>query len=242
MLIGVALVLVSGCGGGGGGTPTGPAPPPGGGNHNPTANLNIDKSHLRYGEIAQLSVLASDQDGDQLTFSWSATRGTVTSSGTTATTATFTAGSQWGQATATVTASDGHGGSAQATAQTYIRNPSAPAFTLRPVASSLPSCTGFALEITSPEAVVLTNMFVWPNGPNSGCGAYNENFMPPLALQAGQTYVFRTGRDCIWPDDCNGARVDYYEIVINGSRQEPDGGTFYFDCKRWRPSSPTSCQ
>lgn len=238
----VVLLLAAGlglsCSGGGGDGPTAP-PGGGGGNHNPTANLNIDKLHMAYGETAQLALVASDPDGDQVTSAWSAVKGIVTSSGPTATVASFTAGNQWGQASATATVSDGRGGSVQATVQTYIRNPLPPVFTLRPVASLQPTCDGFALEVTPSEAVIITQLLVWPDGPAGSC-KLSRDISPPLSLAAGQTYVFRDPV-CIRLD-CGSNTISYYEIILVGTRPEPDGGSFVYDCPTWRRSSPTVCQ
>ena len=152
---------VAGCGkGGDAAAPT--SPPPGGDNHNPTVNLNIDPTHLAYGQTATLSVSASDPDGNQVTFTWSAVLGTVSTSGPTATSASFTAGNHWGQASVTLTASDAKGGTTQATALTYIRNPNPPDFALAPVASTVSGCTGFALQFTPGEDVPVSALYIQP--------------------------------------------------------------------------------
>lgn len=245
LLLYSGLWLIAGCGGGD--DDSNPTQPPGGGNnHAPTVNLNIDSAHLAYGGTAQLSVQAVDSDGDQVTFSWSAVLGTVASSGPTSTTATFTAGSQWGQASVTVTASDGKGGSAQATSQTYIRNPNPPAFQLFGTTSS--TCGtgtanpyGFVLRITPPEAVTITHISMKPqqqtwNGPCTD----TDNYATPIQLTAGQQYPWTDG-GCINPatEWCSGVTSNYWSIVISGKRSEPDGGTYYFECDSWDPSNPS---
>jgi len=228
---------VAGCGkGGDAAAPT--LPPPGGGNHDPTVNLDIDPTHLAYRQTATLTVSASDPDGDQVTFTWSAVLGTVLSSGPTATSASFTAGNHWGQASVTVTASDGKGGTAQATALTYIRNPSPPGFALTPVASTVSGCTGFALQFTPGEDVLVSALYIWPRDVSSGCNQ-SRSYSPPRSVSGGQPYVVRDP-GCLWPE-CLGVSILRYEVVISGRRPEPDGGSFTFDCPDLWPSSPGSC-
>lgn len=242
----LTLSLV-GCSGGGGGDPPLTQPPPGGGNQNPTVNLNIDKTHLAYNETAQLSLTASDPDGDQVTFTWSGVKGTVTTSGPTATTATFKAGTTWGQGSATAAASDGSGGNAQATAQTYVRNPNPPQFTLFPVGSS--TCgydtvnpDGFLLRITPGEAVLLTSVSIRPRDCTSGQCARSLSYTTPLSLSAGQEYVWTEGgcrtSVCCASLDCG--ECTRWTVEISGRRPEPDGGSFTYRCYSWSSRDPLS--
>lgn len=246
-LLAVVASLLFGCSGGGGG-PT--EPPPGAGNHSPTANLNINNVHLAYAGTAQLSVTATDPDGDQLTFSWSATLGTVSSSGPTASTATFTAGSQWGQAQVTVTVSDGKGGSAQATALTYVRNPNPPAFSFFPdvIANSCgygtPNPEGFVLRLTPAEAVLISTIVVGPRDTYcfGGCQK-TRNYTNAIGLSAGQQYLWIDG-SCLLPDCCYnngcGSNCPFWQIRIVGRRPEPDGGSFEYRCNSWSPLYPST--
>jgi hypothetical protein len=178
----------------------------------------------------------SDVDGDQVTFTWSAVRGTVTSSGPTATSATFTAAQQWGVVTVTVTASDGKGGSAQATAQSYIRNPSPPSLAVSAGAPTFPQCTGFVVQVTPAEAISVTNLFVHALDVPAGCDYSRDFSASPVSIPSGQTGALRgQGVDCIW-DQCAGDPVSRYAVTIQGRRPEPDGGTFAFTCPRFDPS------
>ena len=227
------VALLFGCSGGGGDPPTQPPP---GTNHNPTVNLTLDKAHLAYGEIGQLSVAATDVDGDQITFTWAAVRGTVSSSGPTATSAIFTAGQQWGAVTVTVTASDGKGGSAQATAQSYIRNPSPPSLQLSAVAGSFAQCEGFCIQVTPTEAILVTRLFVRPDAASGSC-TYNRDYSAsPISIGSGQAVALRgQGVDCIWYE-CLDQPSLRYAVTVYGRRPEPDGGTFSFSCPRFDPS------
>jgi hypothetical protein len=246
-LIPIVLLIVGavGCSGGGGSDPP-TQPPPGGGNRAPTANLNLDKTHLAYNETVQLTVVASDPDGDQVTFGWSGVRGAITSSGPTSTSATFQAGSEWGAATATVTASDGKGGQAHATAQAYVRNPTVPRFALFPVGTA--TCgygranpEGFVLRITPEEAVVLKNIAIRPrNCGYSPCGRIRSYASAPISIGAGQEFVWSDGgcqtMGCCVSQDCGSC--NYWTVEIQGHRPEPDGGTFTYSCASWNPSYP----
>lgn len=245
LALALSVVAVVGCSGKGGNGPT--QPPPQGGNHSPTANLNIDKAHLAYNEAAQLSVTSSDADGDQVSFGWTASKGTVTTSGPTSTTAAFKAGTQWGQASATVTASDGKGGSAQATAKTYIRNPNPPDFAF--VGTSSPNCgpgtsnpTAFILRLTPAESVFLTFISIYPRDGCTSCGTSRNYFANPIVLNAGQAYSW-TDAFCFSPSCCENSgcgNCGYWTITIQGRRPEPDGGTFSFECRSWNPANPSS--
>jgi hypothetical protein len=236
--------ILLGCSGGGDGGPVTPPPPDG--NHAPTVNLNIDKAHVAYNETAQLSVTSSDVDGDQVTFGWTAAKGTVTTSGPTSTTATFKAGAQWGQASATVNASDGKGGSAQATALTYVRNPNPPAFAFAGTSSA--NCgpgtsnpTAFILRLTPAESVLLTFISIYPRDGCTSCGT-SRNYSSPIVLGAGQAYSW-TDAFCFSPSCCENSgcgNCGYWTITIQGRRPEPDGGTFSFECHSWNPAYPTS--
>jgi hypothetical protein len=201
-----------------GSSPTEP-PPPGGGNHNPTINTNTSTTHLTYGATAQITVSVSDPDGDQVTIAYTATRGTVTSSGPTATTATFTAGSSWGPAAVTATASDGRGGTASAVASMYIRNPDPPRFAVAPI------CLGtnaVDVRITPQETVLLDQVQVVCEDPYS-CGTAKD-YSPPQLVNANQT--FTAGCVTCSAPSCGSP---YRNVFIAGHRPEPDGGAFYVE-------------
>lgn len=225
-----ACVLAAGCSKSG----SSPTSPSDGGstNHNPTLNVNTSTTHLVYGGTATISVTATDPDGDAVTLSYAATGGTTSSSGPTATTATFTAGSQWGPAVVTVTASDGKGGTAQATAAMYIRNPNPPAFVIEGTGST--SCGGanFLVQATSPEAVLVTNFSCFPRDAGSTCSGASWHYSTPVSLPANQGYTFNYpggNGPCAGNTDC----TRYWQVGIVGQRPEPDGGTFTWSIGDW---------
>jgi len=233
------LLTASGCGGGGS-DPTGPGGGGGGGgntNHAPTVSINTNTTHLSYGGSATITVTASDVDGDQLAYSYAGVKGTVSNSGTTATTASFTAGQQWGDASVTVTVTDGKGGSTQATASMYVRNPTVPHLSLSAVASLNPSCDGFAVAVGAPEAVLVTSVHIVAPIISSGDCTYSRDFSSsPVSVPSGGMVPLRgQGIDCIW-NACTGEAVSQYVITVQGKRPEPDGGTFSFSCPSFDPS------
>ncbi len=247
MLLILTLALLSTCSKGGK-TPTAPtgAGGGGGGNHAPTVNLNIDKTVLNPNQTATLSATTADADGDQVTLAWRAGRGTVQSSGPTATTATYTAPSAFGSDSVVATASDGHGGSGQATAHTYVRNPSPPVFTFGGTGSA--SCgvgtavpTGFNLTLTPAEDVLITSIRVQSRDCPVCSYSHIRDYSPPLSIRAGTTYVwtdFCIDTQCCAFNGC-GSPCAFWAITIIGSRPAPDGGSFYYQCPSW--SGGTNC-
>jgi len=236
----VTAILTLSCSGGGGKGSTPTAPGGGvGGNHAPTVNLNVDKTVLGYGQTATLTAAPSDADGDQLTLAWKAGRGTVQSSGPTATTATYTAPNSWGADSATVTVSDGKGGTAAATADTYVRNPNPPAFTLAAVGSAscgygTPIPDGFVLSITSGEDVLVTDIIVHPSFCTSSSCTESRHYATPLVLRAGVAYD--------WTDVCltttccttySCGTCGHWDVIILGARPSPDGGGYSYECPSW---------
>lgn len=99
----VLAVTVAGCGGGGGG----------GGNSNPVINsLTAAAQAIWQSGSTQITVAASDPDGDPLTYTWSANGGNINGAGTSVL---FTAPSSGGRYTVTVTVRDSGGGQATRT-------------------------------------------------------------------------------------------------------------------------------
>lgn len=228
LLVG-CLALASGCSGKGGDGPT--QPPPGAGNHNPTVGINASSTHLGYGGPATITVSAADADGDQLSFSYSATGGTVTSSGPTATQALFTAGSQWGAASVTVTVTDGHGGSATATANMYVRNPAPPrvcAFAGSPCGSS------FRLGLRPDENIVVTRV-TYENYVHSGCMTQKD--YAGVAIAKNVIYSF-DDLDCASCSQATGNEFYTWNVEVTLHRPEPDGGQFTVQMS-WNPVSAT---
>src|SRR5687768_10047654 len=91
-----------------------PPPPPPPSNREPTVSCEIEKTTLRPGESTRVRAIASDADGDALTYSWSATAGRIVGTGATVN---FESTGMTPPASATirVRVSDGRGGDAEAT-------------------------------------------------------------------------------------------------------------------------------
>jgi hypothetical protein len=222
-----------GCGGGDDGS--NPVNPPGGDtNHAPTVNLNINNTHLAYGGAAQLSVGASDLDGDQVTLTWSAVLGTVSTSGPTSKTATFTAGNQWGQASVTVTASDGKGGTAQATALTYIRNPTPPQVCFAPPSGGC-SAAAYPLTLVAQLEAILVTRVAYQSFDNSNCGALKD-YSPPLTMAQDVPHEFGEVGCASCPGQTSGVGYTWY-VSISCRRPEPDGGGFLLSGLQWNPTA-----
>src|SRR2546425_1355435 len=190
--VALAVTLFVGCSKSGG-SPTSPG---GGnaGNHHPTLNANTTTAHLAYAGTATITATGTDVDGDQLTYAYTASGGTVAASGPTATTATFTAANRWGPATVTVTVSDGKGGSAQAMVSMYVRNPSPPTFTIAKAGTQYcdygiptPGVDCFEVRLTTPESVILTEFSIDANYVAS-CTDHQWSY-GDVAVGAGQSFV-----------------------------------------------------
>ena len=192
-----------------------PTAPGGGGNHNPTISVNTNRLKLNPHDQVAITVVASDPDGDQLTYAYTATGGTISASGPTATTATFTAGAQPGPASVTAAASDGHGGAANGTASMYIRDP-APAVTFG--GSGSLNCD--RLRIRATGACTLTSITVWV-GNNSYTGEVLD-VTPPITMASGDVVIVGTAGGGCW-------NMTSYQVMwatVWGTRAEPDGGQF----------------
>jgi len=90
-------------------------------NHPPTASLSVEHSEILPGEHTGITCNGSDPDNDPLTYSYSATGGQVTGSGSHVQ---FDAsGLQPGKYTVKCTVSDGRGGTADASGNVEVREP-----------------------------------------------------------------------------------------------------------------------
>jgi len=87
-------------------------PPAAAPNGNPNVSCEIERSEVLPGERVGVRAVGSDPDGDTLTYEWRATAGSVVGTGPSVT---FDSTGVTGSATITVRASDGRGGSAEAT-------------------------------------------------------------------------------------------------------------------------------
>jgi outer membrane protein OmpA-like peptidoglycan-associated protein len=90
-------------------------------NRPPTASLSVERSPILPGEHTGITCTGSDPDGDPLTYSYSASGGQVTGSGSNAT---FDAtGLQPGTYTVKCTVDDGRGGTADASGNVEVKEP-----------------------------------------------------------------------------------------------------------------------
>ena len=228
-------LLLTGCGGGGS-DPTGPGGGGGGGggtNHAPTVSINTNTTHLAYGGQATITVSATDVDGDQLAYNYTAAAGTISSSGPTATSATFTAGSQWGAASVTVTVSDGKGGQAQATASMYVRRPDLPHICIRPGTG----CGNvYKVALYPGEALIVTDMALNPYGAGQ-CSLFKHYGTAGLSLAAWTEHSFDDIPCPTCPADPTNST---WYVTVTGHRPEPDGGDFVVTLGPWNPANATS--
>jgi outer membrane protein OmpA-like peptidoglycan-associated protein len=90
-------------------------------NRRPMINCSVDHTSVNAGELVLVTAVASDPDGDPLTFSWSASGGKIIGSG--ASVHLDTAGLSSGQYAVTGSVSDDRGGTADCTADVDARAP-----------------------------------------------------------------------------------------------------------------------
>ena len=102
-----------------------PPPPPPPSNREPTVSCEIERTTLMPGESSRVRAIASDADGDALTYTWSATAGRISGTGATVN---FESTGMTPPASATVRVrvSDGRGGDAEATCPVRMNAPEAP--------------------------------------------------------------------------------------------------------------------
>src|SRR5688572_11682229 len=91
-----------------------PPPPPPPSNRGPTVSCEIERTTLQPGESTRVRAIASDADGDALTYTWSATAGRIVGTGATVNFES-TGITPPASATIRVRVSDGRGGDAEAT-------------------------------------------------------------------------------------------------------------------------------
>jgi outer membrane protein OmpA-like peptidoglycan-associated protein len=101
-----------------------PPPPPPPSNANPSVTCEIERSEILPGERVGVRAVASDPDGDTLTYEWSATAGSIVGTGPSVT---FDSTGMTPPASATITVrvSDGRGGSAESTCPVRMGAPEA---------------------------------------------------------------------------------------------------------------------
>ena len=211
-----------------GNTPTSPSGGGGsGGNNSPSVSINTSTTHLGYGGTATITATAADADGDQLEYAYTGVGGTVSTSGPTATTATFTAGNQWGPASVTVSVSDGRGGSTHATTAMYIQNPTPPV--VDPSIVGCPNrcstCAGEGLRIVPNERILVTQLVTWE--PSAGHATGVDWHYSNVVVDATAGFTFPVppsspSYECAL-DPSEG---HYWTVLVYCQRPEPDGRSF----------------
>jgi outer membrane protein OmpA-like peptidoglycan-associated protein len=187
-------------------------------NRNPSATCSIDKNNVTTGsgEAVPVHVSASDPDGDSLTYSWAASGGRVDGTGTDARWTENNAGA--GTYTITAKVDDGHGGTANCTADVHVVTPPPPPAPKPPVMScSVDRGTVMAGErvsvtatATSPQNFTLT--YTWRANAGQIVGTGTTVQFDTTGLSPG-SYVI-TGR----ADDGHGQAAD---CTANVAVQQP---------------------
>lgn len=213
LLLTLATSLMLGCGKGG----TSPTAPGGGtSNHAPSVYITGTPTRFPMSSNATFTTTASDPDGDQLSFAYTPQNGTVSVSGSTATSGTLVATTR-GNVSLTVTASDGHGGSANATASFYCYSPDQPVISISRISGA---CSMFTLTV--PETLEVTHL--WTERVRNGVSHLIDNDFVLGAIPAHQSAF-------ITPDDCEFLAGDSWIVSLTFERPH-DGVEFYFS-KRW---------
>ena len=187
-------------------------------NRNPSATCSVDKQSVTTGsgEPVPVHVSASDPDGDALTYTWTASGGRVDGTGADARWSENNAGA--GNYTITARVDDGHGGSANCSADVRVVTPPPPPAPKPPVMScSVDRGTVMAGErvsvtatATSPQNFTLT--YAWRANAGQVVGTGTTVQFDTTGLAPG-SYVI-TGR----ADDGHGQAAD---CTANVTVQQP---------------------
>ncbi|HZS46983.1 MAG TPA: glycoside hydrolase TIM-barrel-like domain-containing protein [Blastocatellia bacterium] len=161
-------------------------------NHPPsiTSGPTVVPSIVNPGQTASLKVTATDADGDLMSFTWSATAGSISGSGPNVT---FTAPSSGGSnSIVTVTVTDGRGASTKATTTIVIKQPGRPILMMN---TSNVDFGNVPAGVTSIRQITVRNvgdtgLSINSLGATSGFGVSNP---APMAIQPnGQATVVVT--------------------------------------------------
>lgn len=186
-------------------------PPP---NRSPSATCSAERDmvYLGSGDVVGVSVSASDPDGDPLTYSWTATGGTVEGTGTAV--RWNSSGAQQGSYTVSARVDDGRGGTASCAVDIRVepRPNRAPSLTCSADRSSV--LVGERVRITGtasdPDGDTLT--FTWRTNAGQIVGTGNSVQLDTAGAQPGTATV--TGR----VDDGRGLAAD---CTVSINVQEP---------------------
>ena len=173
-----------------------------------------------------VSCVASDADGDSLTYDWTATGGTITGAGSTIT---WIAPAAGGSYTITVTVSDGKGGTASDSCTISVANASPEISSLDPSATSVAlegSCT-ISCVASDADGDSLTYDWTATGGTITGAGSTITWIAPAAEGSYTITVTVSDGRGGTASDSCTvTAETRFGSIDIQSS---PDGATVYLD-------------
>gem|GEM_PF-3304769 len=144
------------------------------------ANITTNPASVLRAQQVNIMALASDPDGDPLTFSYRVSGGTIHGSGANVT---WVAPSAVGTYSITVTVDDGQGGVAEHTVEVPVINsaPSVSAVAVSPASVSRGQSTAVAVTASDPDGDPLTFSYSVSGGTIQGSGA-NVTWVAPNAV------------------------------------------------------------
>ncbi len=140
-------------------------------NKNPVIkSLNLSSQTMRVDKSIDVSVQASDPDGDKIGYSWSVTKGKITGSGANVT---YQAPSKAGTYEIKVLVSDGKGGKVTSSKEIQVASNDSPVInsvTLNPTTIQVEETATITVDASDPEGDSLIYAYSVSNGSISGTG------------------------------------------------------------------------